>query len=663
MFVTFYSYKGGVGRSLSLSNIACLLAEDEEHPQRVLLWDFDLEAPGLHKLFPSKEPRPYGFVDLAYDYAVSGKIPRVSDYIYPSIIPNIDVLPAGSVDNAYADKLQQIDWASLFGEDPSSPGPLFGPLLEQIRQLDYDYVLIDSRTGLNDQAGICTQVLPDLLVVLFRLNDQNLDGLEHLVPSIRSSLVARRKAAVEMLPIASAVASTALKGIKEKRDRILSLFGASSLQYIHFDPDLVVEDRLVSLRAERSRMWPLPSVVDDYVKLCASIREKNESDTRTASDVVRRKMSAGDYASASVLLLPLLQRRPESARVWQTVEALNVTGRLPLTEIDVFVDQLIAENRKNYYALRWRAMRTLREADSPSSPLLAECLRYLREAAAVAPVTQDGYRDIARVASCAGDFDAAVGALRRSREQSPKNAQILIDLAHLHVRMGASYFVLAIDELEQLPDEIEDAKRVPLAYLRAFLGQREKARDALTSTDPSNSGRGYHRRQLIDAYVALFSGHHGEAKEIMSRGTGSTSHLLKAGDRANWIEFMVCAGEFGAAVALSDSPDGQRADHDATRALLVLARYLADENGSSRPEVVEAWRTVPSWQFLELLMFKELARKQDPQGLGARVDVIEDIVRVTEFAHLRGALGGGLVPTPISVRRVSRRGTHTRRRG
>ena len=69
MFITFYSYKGGVGRSLALANIACLMAEDVEHPQRVLVWDFDLEAPGLHKLFPPKEPQNYGFVDLAYTYA------------------------------------------------------------------------------------------------------------------------------------------------------------------------------------------------------------------------------------------------------------------------------------------------------------------------------------------------------------------------------------------------------------------------------------------------------------------------------------------------------------------------------------------------------------------------------------------------------------------
>jgi len=44
--VTFYSYKGGVGRSFALANIAVLLAR---WGHRVLTIDWDLEAPGLER--------------------------------------------------------------------------------------------------------------------------------------------------------------------------------------------------------------------------------------------------------------------------------------------------------------------------------------------------------------------------------------------------------------------------------------------------------------------------------------------------------------------------------------------------------------------------------------------------------------------------------------
>jgi len=46
--ITFYSYKGGTGRSMLLANVAWLLASTG---CKVLLIDWDLEAPGLHRYF------------------------------------------------------------------------------------------------------------------------------------------------------------------------------------------------------------------------------------------------------------------------------------------------------------------------------------------------------------------------------------------------------------------------------------------------------------------------------------------------------------------------------------------------------------------------------------------------------------------------------------
>jgi MinD-like ATPase involved in chromosome partitioning or flagellar assembly len=46
--VTFYSYKGGVGRSMALANMAVILTR---WGKRVLIVDWDLEAPGLEYFF------------------------------------------------------------------------------------------------------------------------------------------------------------------------------------------------------------------------------------------------------------------------------------------------------------------------------------------------------------------------------------------------------------------------------------------------------------------------------------------------------------------------------------------------------------------------------------------------------------------------------------
>ena len=55
---TFYSFKGGVGRTMALANVAFLAAMNGK---RVLAMDWDLEAPGLsyyfRSLLPSQDAR------------------------------------------------------------------------------------------------------------------------------------------------------------------------------------------------------------------------------------------------------------------------------------------------------------------------------------------------------------------------------------------------------------------------------------------------------------------------------------------------------------------------------------------------------------------------------------------------------------------------------
>src|SRR4051812_6902216 len=66
--VTFYSYKGGVGRTFALANIAVLLAR---RGKRVLIMDWDLEAPGLHRYFErflqERDTRGEGLVHLLWN--------------------------------------------------------------------------------------------------------------------------------------------------------------------------------------------------------------------------------------------------------------------------------------------------------------------------------------------------------------------------------------------------------------------------------------------------------------------------------------------------------------------------------------------------------------------------------------------------------------------
>ena len=71
MIYTFYSYKGGVGRSMALANVGKWLALQGV---RVVMIDWDLEAPGLESFFSSSQEEvdrireELGVIDLLTAY-------------------------------------------------------------------------------------------------------------------------------------------------------------------------------------------------------------------------------------------------------------------------------------------------------------------------------------------------------------------------------------------------------------------------------------------------------------------------------------------------------------------------------------------------------------------------------------------------------------------
>lgn len=188
MYVTtFYSYKGGVGRTMALINVAVLLSQVGK---RVLVVDFDLEAPGIPSfdLFRDAAGRA-GVVDYVCAYRDTGRAPDVADFIFQcgeGATPPVWLMPAGRHTLAgYADKLYSIDWKNLY--DQHEGFLMFEDLRNQwaAHEAQFDYVLIDSRTGHTDVGGICTRQLPDSVVVMFLPNEQNIEGLRPIVAAIR----------------------------------------------------------------------------------------------------------------------------------------------------------------------------------------------------------------------------------------------------------------------------------------------------------------------------------------------------------------------------------------------------------------------------------------------------------------------------------------------
>src|SRR5438876_4794381 len=115
--ITFYSFKGGVGRTLATLNVAVELAKAG---RRVLVVDFDLEAPGLDTFDLPRpiEPTP-GIVEFVTDYLERREAPDAMKYLYEA--PGVGksggqlwVMPSGRGDESYATRLAAIDWATLY---------------------------------------------------------------------------------------------------------------------------------------------------------------------------------------------------------------------------------------------------------------------------------------------------------------------------------------------------------------------------------------------------------------------------------------------------------------------------------------------------------------------------------------------------------------------
>lgn len=196
--ITFYSYKGGVGRSMALANIAYELSKRNF---KILIVDWDLEAPGIERYFSGfkLENSSEGLLQLLLSYKNETK----SDYrnfIWKIETGNgtpISLLHSGRDKDpaSYSALLQSFDWGDFFSVENG------GNHLENLRKQwhdDFDFVLIDSRTGLSDSSGICTILMPDILIPMFTANYQSLFGIRDIVKYIQT---ARQKLDVDRMAL------------------------------------------------------------------------------------------------------------------------------------------------------------------------------------------------------------------------------------------------------------------------------------------------------------------------------------------------------------------------------------------------------------------------------------------------------------------------------
>jgi MinD-like ATPase involved in chromosome partitioning or flagellar assembly len=222
--ISFYSYKGGVGRTTALALFGAYYAMHYE--RRVFIIDCDFEAPGLINFFglSNDEIPRNGIVEYIKDKEGLGdEIQLQNNYTYEiskryTGNGEIHLMPAGNIfekpdRSDYLEALSRLDLHST-----STIVNQFQDLIADIQQtFQPDVILIDSRTGFNDVFGIMANRLSNAVVGFFGNNIQNKPGLYFFLDTLL-----RKKEQMDLLLVLSIISSSFTKALKEFNYKIES---------------------------------------------------------------------------------------------------------------------------------------------------------------------------------------------------------------------------------------------------------------------------------------------------------------------------------------------------------------------------------------------------------------------------------------------------------
>lgn len=326
--VTFYSYKGGVGRTLLLANVAKYLVQ---FGQKVFALDFDLEAPGLHyklNLLSGTDTGALrqGLVDYIYHFVDTSEPPvSLQEYVIKletqaSARGELRMMPAGNVlASSYWKRLAKISWHDLFYEERSEGVAFFLYLKARIQE-DFapDFLLIDSRTGITEVAGVATTIMPDDVVCLLLRNKENMEGAREVLRSIKRTRRERKQEPINIIPVIARL--PVLEDPDEERKIVSEIQSFLNQEASDLADTLAIED-LPVLHSERAIEVQEAILIDadkpidespllrDYILLFSHIFPQQLLE-REIETLIRHAMDKDrqDSAGVEITLLSLTQR-------------------------------------------------------------------------------------------------------------------------------------------------------------------------------------------------------------------------------------------------------------------------------------------------------------------------------------------------------------------
>jgi len=186
IIVSFYSLRGGVGRTTALAYTGRILANKG---WKVICVDMDLEAPGLPAVLGKEEKvkKDKGVVHLLLQLDRNEKPNPAEHLIQITDDEDFYCLPAGIPNANYARLLRFIDPLSWYQEEHNPLRLLIELLKEPHLPFTPDVILLDARTGLTPISAPLLFDLSDMAIIVFFPHPQAKQGTEALVKALLSA--------------------------------------------------------------------------------------------------------------------------------------------------------------------------------------------------------------------------------------------------------------------------------------------------------------------------------------------------------------------------------------------------------------------------------------------------------------------------------------------
>jgi len=587
--LTFYSYKGGVGRTLAVANAALYLSRFKKN---VLAVDFDLEAPGLHyKLTRQADgqpqaPRPAkGIVDYISEFMRTGMPPEdLSSYVVEVQESSDDhgrihMMGAGAVPTReYWESLAQISWHELFY---SARAPGVGLFLELKSNLEEtfspDFMLIDARTGVTEIGGVATTILPDKLVCLMLANSENLEGAREILRSVWTSPRLGGQAPITILPVltripASVDADTERKlcmdvqdFLNAEADDLARSLSVSEVYIFHSEPELQIQET-VRIGGD---LGPGESpLLRDYLTLFAKLVPQEEISPYViplVEDALARAFDDPNRAERDLEALASYSRHPRA------FEALLKYRRLAKSDSEVLIktaSDFWEACQEEAAPLAWEvvrehsaALRSYRATDYPLDTLIGMWKRFGQDDAQV------GQR-LAQLLTRSSRVEEAIDILNSLLDSSSFDESTVLQLLGVLSTTGDMESALALVDRYKLT--FGESPRFQGEW--AQLGDQLKGRKRLSSIvdDPAfNLELAAQSSPSSVAELLRRVGRQDEAKAVLSR---ALDRAAREGPSRDLIEMGALFQRLGMSKEFEDEIRSRFSERNATEILRELRR-------------------------------------------------------------------------------------------